>query len=223
VGTLRTEGLVLLKHIKNFRTSGTLMPSSRFLVKRLVDCVDFADSTVIVELGVGNGCVTREILRRMRPDARLVALEIDPAFIEECRSIRDPRLTLREACATELPEVLRAEGIEGVDAVVSCLPLGFMDDGLVARILEASRASLRPHGRFVQFQYSLGHHPRLTRLYGDVVVHFTPANVPPAYVYQCSRQPTDAEARARPRVTLASLYAAVAAGVALAIRTVVQP
>ena len=223
MGTPRREGPVLLTHIKNFRTSGTLLPSSRFLVKRLAECVDFADSLVIVQLGVGVGCVTRELLLRMRPDARLVALEIDPAFIEECRSIRDPRLTLREACATALPEVLRAEGIEGVDAVVSCLPLGFMDDVAVARVLDASRASLRTRGRFVQYQYTMGHHPRLTHLYGDVAVYFTPFNVPPAFVYQCSRQPADAEARARPRVTLASLYAAVAAGVALAIRTVVQP
>jgi len=40
--------------------------------------IDFAHARVIVEFGVGTGCVTREILRRMRPDARLVAVA-DPA------------------------------------------------------------------------------------------------------------------------------------------------
>jgi hypothetical protein len=176
------EGSLLFKHIKSFRTSGALMPSSGFLV----------------------------------------SLEINPAFIEECRSIRDPRLTVREACATTLPEVLEREGIDGVDAVVSSLPLGFMDADVVARILDASRASLRPGGRFVQYQYTLRHHPQLTQLYGDVAVGFTVFNVPPAFVYQCSRQPADGAARARRGIPLASLYAAAAEGVAFAIKAITQ-
>src|SRR3972149_11687181 len=107
------EGRVLIKHIKNIRTSGTVLPSSGFLVKRLVECVDFANALDIVELGVGTGCVTRELLRRMRPDSRLVSLEINPTFIEECRSIEDPRLTLRQACAAGLPAILAPGGRAG--------------------------------------------------------------------------------------------------------------
>lgn len=214
-------GGVLNQHIKNFRTSGTILPSSGFLVKRMVECVDFAGARDIVELGAGTGCVTRELLRRMRPDARLVSLEINPAFIERCRSIRDPRLTLVEASATDLPEVLRREGMDGVDAVVSSLPLGLMDDDLVARVLDASRACLRPRGRFVQYQYTLRHHPQLVRMYDDVAVAFTPLNVPPAFVYQCFRQPAEG-ARARRGIPFASVYAAAVAGLATAVKALVE-
>ncbi|NJD19028.1 MAG: methyltransferase domain-containing protein [Gemmatimonadetes bacterium] len=215
--------MVLIQHIKSIRTSGTILPSSGFLVRRLADGVDFARARDVVELGVGTGCVTRELLRRMHPDARLLSLDVNPAFIEACRSIRDPRLTLRQACASQLPRVLEEEGLDGVDAVVSSLPLSLMDPDVVDRILDVSQACLRPDGRFIQYQYSLSNHPRMTERYGEVAVGLTLLNVPPAFVYRCAREPVAGSAhpfRARPSV--ASLYAAVLAAVALVIRTYQQ-
>lgn len=200
----------LIQHIKNFRTSGTLMPSSPRLVKRLVDGVDFATARNIVELGPGDGCVTREILRRMRPDARLLSLEVNPVFVEQCRLIGDPRLTVRQACASTLPAILDEEGISEADAVVSSLPLGLMDDDLVDRILEGSHASLRPHGRFVQYQYTLSQFARVQTLYPSVALGFTPFNVPPAFVYTCSNRPGALQPR-RWRPSLGSAYAAALA------------
>ncbi len=145
------------------------MPSSRFLVNRLVAGIDFSRATEIVELGVGTGCVTREILHRMRPDARLVSLEINPEFVQDARRrFRDPRLLLRVACAGDLRTVLDAAGIGPVDAVVSSLPLKIMDDELVDRILDVSRACLRPDGRFHQYQYSLASYKKLAGRYAAV-------------------------------------------------------
>jgi len=164
------------------------MPSSGFLVERLVKGVDFARALVIVEFGMGTGCVTRKILSRMRPDARLISLEINPTFVAEGRRIRDPRLTLWHACATTLPRILEEEGIDAVDAVVSSLPLSIMDDHVVDQILDAARDCLGPGGRFLQYQYSLGQRHRLSHRYSDVAVGFTLLNIPPAFVYQCSQR-----------------------------------
>ncbi|HSW29221.1 MAG TPA: methyltransferase domain-containing protein [Longimicrobiales bacterium] len=223
VGGLLEEA-VLIQHIKSIRTSGTILPASGFLVRSLAECVDFAHARNIVELGAGTGCVTRELLRRMRPDARLLSLEINPAFIAACQgAIRDPRLTLRQACATTLPEVLEQEGMDGADAVVSGLPLSIMDDDVVDRILDVSHASLRPLGRFVQYQYSLSNQPRMTQRYGDVDVGFTLLNVPPAFVFSCSGRPAGGLGRvSRVRAPLGSLYAAALAAVAMAVRTYQQ-
>lgn len=207
-----------MKHIRSIRTSGTILPSSRFLVGNLLDNVDFAGATEIVELGVGTGCVTREILRRMRTDARLVSLEINPAFVRACRSIRDPRLTLVEACAADLPQVLACEGVGRVDAIVSSLPLAIMPDDLVERILDVSRDSLRPGGHFFQYQYSLSHRARLGQRYEDVAVGFTLLNVPPAFVYACSREGGGNGGPARTRPSLGAAYAAVLAAVGVAVR-----
>ena len=55
---------------------GSLIPSSRFLVNDVLNQVDWDKARVIVEYGPGVGGITAEILRRMRPDARLIAIEI---------------------------------------------------------------------------------------------------------------------------------------------------
>lgn len=181
------EGTELIKLISNIRTSGTVRPSSNFLIDRLLRPVDFARAERIVELGAGNGCVTREILRRMRPDARLVSLEKNAAFVEECRSIRDDRIELLHACATDLPYVLAELGIDGVDYVVSSLPLAIMNQDRVARVLEVSRGSLRADGMFLQYQYSLRHFANLNTRYREVRLGFTLRNLPPAFVYECMK------------------------------------
>ncbi len=196
------------------------MPSSRYLVNRLVSGADFTRATDIVELGVGTGCVTREILRRMRPDARLVSLEINPAFVEAGRRIGDSRLTVRHACASALPTVLAEEGMDGVDAVVSSLPLKIMDQDLVDRILDVSRECLRPDGRFLQYQYSLSHYKKLAARYADVGVRFTMRNTPPAFVYECSGTNGRAPHRAQLRPSVAAVYAGALAAAGMMIRAV---
>ncbi|HEU4988224.1 MAG TPA: methyltransferase domain-containing protein [Gemmatimonadaceae bacterium] len=184
------------------------MPSSRHLVDRLLAGIDFVDARAIVELGVGTGCVTREILRRMRPDARLISLEINPEFVALARRrFRDPRLVLRNACAGDLPRILDEEGLDEVDAVVSSLPLRIMDQALVDRVLDVSRACLRPDGRFHQYQYSLSHYAKLAHRYADVDVRFTVRNTPPAFVYACTGTDGRAPVPVRLRPSVAAVYA----------------
>jgi len=211
--------VVLNRHIANIRTSGTIVPSSIFLAERLVRGIDYAKARVIVEFGVGTGCVTRRILRRMRSDARLISLEINPTFVEEGLRISDPRLTVRHACATTLPQILEDEGVGAVDAVVSSLPLSIMDHAVVDRILDVARDSLAPGGKFLQYQYSLSQRHRMSLRYTEVAVGFTLLNIPPAFVYDCSQR--EAAGRAiRVRPAFGSLYAATIAAVAMIVRAI---
>ena len=72
--------------IRNFfrhpRMLGSIIPSSRFLIKQLLEPIDWDKARVIVEYGPGVGGITAEILRRMRPDARLIAIEMNPDFVQ---------------------------------------------------------------------------------------------------------------------------------------------
>ncbi len=179
----------LIKHIAHIRTSGTIVRSSPYLINRLLRSIDFGQTRTIVQLGAGTGCITRELLARLRPDARLIVLELNPVFVAECARIRDRRLMLRHACATTLPQVLDDLGIPAADHVVSSLPLAIMEPALVERILEVSQASLAPAGMFLQYQYSLKHRATLVRRYRHVHVGFTLANIPPAFVYECTQGP----------------------------------
>ena len=55
----------------------SIVPSSKALVERVARKMDFSQPRVIAEYGPGEGCHTREIVRRMHPDSRLILFELD--------------------------------------------------------------------------------------------------------------------------------------------------
>ena len=94
--------------LKHPRMLGSVIPSSRFLVNRLLAPVDWTRARVIVEYGPGVGTVTTEILRRMAPDAVLVAIETNADFVRFLRRrIHDPRLRLVHGSAANADDESR--------------------------------------------------------------------------------------------------------------------
>src|ERR1700719_1653599 len=86
-------GLFFNESLKSFSTTASVVPSSPYLARAMLSSIDFSRAKSIVEVGVGTGAMTHELLRRMRPDARLYALDINPRFIDFLReAIVDPRL-----------------------------------------------------------------------------------------------------------------------------------
>ncbi len=68
----------LLAFLAHPRRVGAVLPTSRAAVRDMLDLADVASARLVVELGSGTGGSTGEILARLKPGARLVALEIDP-------------------------------------------------------------------------------------------------------------------------------------------------
>jgi len=99
------------------------MPSSRFLVGDIIKRVDWDRAKVIVEYGAGTGTFTKAILQRMRPDARLIALEINPDFYQFLTSsLDDPRLHISHESAADIDTVLADLGYSHADCVISGIP-----------------------------------------------------------------------------------------------------
>lgn len=174
-----------LKLIKNIKTTGTITPSSKVLIKHLLRPIDFDKARCIVELGPGNGCVTQSILKRMHSDCELICLELDGEFAKRLQSLDDPRLHVYNACASSIRSILDELNIAEVDHVVSSLPLALIDDDIVQDILANVGSNLRDGGRFLQYQYSLANYGDVKPLFKDVKLHFTLRNMPPAFVYEC--------------------------------------
>ena len=173
--------------IKSIKTSGTVTPSSRVLIRRMLAPVDFGAARCIVELGPGNGCITRELLGRMGGDAKLICLEVNEGFAARLGLLMDdPRLRVYAGCASGLRDILACEGVDCADYVVSSLPLALLDGDIADDILRAVRENLCPQGRFVQYQYSLAHYGDMKALFSKVRLQFTMRNMPPAFVYECS-------------------------------------
>src|SRR5258708_6331616 len=123
----RTPSGPALLFARNFfrhpRMLGSIVPSSRFLIKQLLEPIDWAQARVIVEYGPGVGGITAEILRRMRPDASLIAIETNPEFVRFLRSTaEDERLHVVEASAESVVEILRQPGHGRASYVHSRIP-----------------------------------------------------------------------------------------------------
>jgi phospholipid N-methyltransferase len=168
------------------RMLGSIIPSSRFLIRQLLQPVDWSAARVIVEYGPGVGSITAEILERMRPDAMLIAIETNSDFVKFLRStFPDRRLHVMEGSAESVDEILRQHGHEHVDYIISGIPFSTIPAELRERILLKTFGALAPGGSFLVYQFSTRVLPDLQRIFHYVKRRFEPLNVLPAHLFFC--------------------------------------
>ncbi|MBD3863359.1 MAG: phospholipid N-methyltransferase [Olleya marilimosa] len=178
----------LKESLKSLKTSGTLFPSSRFLASKILKGIDFNTAKLIVEFGPGNGVITKEILKQLTPDAKLISFEINDKFYNTLLNINDPRLIVSNQSADRVLEVIKDHGFEAVDYIVSSLPLTNIPKPITKSILKNSYKSLKSKGYFFQYQYSLTYYATLKDTFkGNVNLGFEPLNIPPAFIYTCQK------------------------------------
>ena len=180
--------------IKHPGMIGSVVPSSRFLVERMLEPIDWDTARHIVEYGPGEGIFTREILKRMRHDAELVLIELNAdlaAYLK--RYVTDPRVTVIHGSAADINKFAAERGWDGVDYALSGIPFSTMPEGLRREILSETRSSLNPGGKFIVFQFSNKVFSYLKEVFEAVDKGMEFRNLPPAHCYRCSTA-TPAEA-----------------------------
>lgn len=185
---MRTKIEFFKEAVKTYKTSGTLIPSSRFLAARMLRTINFNKANVIVELGPGNGAITRYILKNLHPNARLICFEINENFHEELLRISHPQLTVLKRSAEHIREELDKLMISNACHIISSLPLSIIPNEVTKAILESSFNALHNNGDFIQYQYSLSYFKKLKAVFHeDITLEFEPLNFPPAFVYRCKK------------------------------------
>ena len=140
--------------LKHPLRTGTFIPSSRFLERRIVAAARVASANVIVELGPGIGGTTRAILRKMPKHAKLLCIEINPHFYALVSSIRDSRLITHLGDACELKDIFSIYDLDAPNAIISGIPFSNISRNEGTRILKAVSFLLADNGRFVAYQIS---------------------------------------------------------------------
>jgi phospholipid N-methyltransferase len=166
---------------------GSVIPSSPFLVNDLLSQVDFDRARVIVEYGPGVGTFTQEILKRMRADAALVAIELNEEFAGFLKGeITDSRLHAIHASACEVGRVLAQVGLPGADYIISGIPFSTMPKSLRGEIMRKSREALRPDGALLVYQFTRAVRPYLESSFGSVQEGYQVLNILPARIFYCT-------------------------------------
>ena len=164
-----------------------MTPSSRFLVRKMLRSIDFSKAKVLVELGPGTGCFTKEILKQMLPDAHLMVFETNKAFCDSLeQKMPDARMHIVNDSAEKIGEYLEKFHLGQADIVLSGLPLTNIPEPIKSNIVSESARCLKPEGIYTQYQYLTTAKKVLKKFFKNVKVRWTPANFPPAFYYVCT-------------------------------------
>ncbi|HWR16241.1 MAG TPA: rRNA adenine N-6-methyltransferase family protein [Terriglobales bacterium] len=183
---IEQAGLFLKNFLRHPLMLGSVIPSSRYLIARVLDRIDWNQTNIVVEYGPGVGTFTRPILDRMAPQAKLLTIELNEEFAELLRAdISDHRLHIAHGSAVEVQKWMHFNRLTQADLILSGIPYTVLPADVRQRILTATRDALTPSGSFVVYQYTRAVLPDLQRVFSRVEEEFEPLNILPARVFRC--------------------------------------
>ena len=174
--------------LKNPVMVGSIIPSSRVLIEKMLAPVDWANTRLFVEYGPGVGTFTRPVLDKLGPDATLVTIDTNPDFTRYLKqSIDDPRLVAVTGSAADVESILAERGLGSADYVLSGLPFSTLPPGVGTDIAKATAKVIRHGGAFLVYQFS----PKVLDFIKPHFEHiergFEWINVPPATLFWAYR------------------------------------
>jgi phospholipid N-methyltransferase len=178
---------------KNPVMVGSIIPSSRVLIDKMLGPVDWANTRLFVEYGPGVGTFTRPILDRLGPDAALVTIDTNPDFTRYLKQqIDDPRLVAVTGSAADVEKILADRNLGQADYVLSGLPFSTLPPGVGDAIAEATSNVIRPGGAFLVYQFSPKVRDFIAPHFERIKRGFEWMNVPPATLFWAYKGETEA-------------------------------
>ena len=178
--------------LKNPVMVGSIIPSSRVLIDKMLRPVDWENTRLFVEYGPGVGTFTRPVLEKMRDDATLIAIDTNEEFIRYLReSIDDERLVAVTGSAADVEKIVRDHGFDHADYVLSGIPFSTLPPGLGDEIGQATARVIRPGGAFLVYQFSAKVFDFIEPWFDRIDRGFEWINVPPAKLFWAWREPKD--------------------------------
>lgn len=137
------------------RMVGSIIPSSRFTVRKMLAPVDWRNCRLFVEYGPGIGTFCRPVLDRLSGDATLIVIDTNPIYIDYLKgAIRDKRFHAVHGSAADVEQIIRDHGFERADYILSGLPFSTLPAGVAPAIAAATHRALRPGGAFLVYQFT---------------------------------------------------------------------
>jgi phosphatidylethanolamine/phosphatidyl-N-methylethanolamine N-methyltransferase len=185
---LREHVLLFSRFLRSPRTVGAFTASSQALAAAMVEALKPGEPSSVVELGPGTGAFTGAIIERIGPGGRCLAVDIEPAFVEQIRKSW-PEVECVCASAEQLAELVAERQFGPVRHIISGLPFASLPQPVTTQIITAISRTLAPGGTFTTFQYvyafpmplAFAFRQAMSRELGDAPVRrLVMMNMPPA-------------------------------------------
>ncbi len=173
--------------LKRIKVTGAVAFSSDFLVKKMLNKVNFSKPNVIVELGAGAGSITDMIAKRLNKESVLLVFEIDKKF---CKMLREryPHSNIHiinDSAENIEQHLMKFTGFHKADFIISSLPFTIIDEPVRTNIMKAIRRALKPQSLYIQYGYNKKKYERMLNGFEKVKTSFVLGNLPPAYIFNC--------------------------------------
>lgn len=180
-----TDFKFLKAALKDYRV-GAITTSSRYSIKKVLKAIE-PGHKFIIEYGAGDGIVTKEILRLLPKNGRLIAIELNSEFLKELELIKDERLQIINGDVLILSKKLEQLGLPRIDMIISNMPFTLLKKQQKEAIIKHTQEALVDGGVFLTYQYSPILLPLLKKYFSKVKIDFELRNFPP-YFFMIARK-----------------------------------
>ena len=178
--------------LRNPLMVGSAFPATKRMVAHMLDPLDWPNIRLLVEYVPGTGCFTFEALRRLGPDATLIAIEAGRGFVEALRAHNsDPRLFIVEDAARHVRRFLAAHGHDRADCILTGLPFSTLTPGDAVKLMRETARALEPAGTLPAYQMRSAIRPLLERNFASVEKGYEWFNIPPCHLYRARQSIAD--------------------------------
>lgn len=181
--------LFLQRLLKNPRSLGAIVPSSKTLARFICRHIEYNEGDYIIEIGAGTGRFTRAILQAGIPDSHLIVLELDKELARYLR-INFPDVHVIEGNAGELDKLIPRAAVGKVRTIISGLPMVNFTKKVQKEIIDSCFQVLSEGGGILQFTYG-PISPISSKVFGLFARKLGRVfqNIPPATVWHYSLVP----------------------------------
>lgn len=177
---LGPAGVFFRGFIESPRMVGSIIPSSRSTIDKMLAPVDWDRCKLFVEYGPGVGTFCQPVLDRLPRDGELLVIDTNPLFIDYLRrTIRDSRFHAVLGSAEDVEDIVRSIGHDQADYVLSGIPFSTLPDNLGPEIAAATHRVIRKGGAFLTYQFSAVARDLTARHFPRVDTGFVWTNIPP--------------------------------------------
>ena len=169
-----------------------LLPTSAPVVERIASKVEPDRANLVVEYGPGSGVLTQRLLEQLRPSARLLAIEREPALAARLEAeLGDPRFTVVHDSAQNVGHICADLALPPADYVLSGIPFFWLTPEDAGGLVANTHQALRPGGRFITYQvFSQRRHPlrdHLDHRFSTVRSELALRNLPPYRICEATK------------------------------------
>ncbi len=175
--------------LKNPLKVGAIAPSSPELAQKMLEGIKPNENSIILELGVGTGAITKFVQGIVTNNESYLGLELDKHLVRSLK-INFPNLKIIRGNACEVYSLHQKSGLGKVGFIISCLPFVSIPNEVGAEILLEIDKFMEKGCVFRTFQYAHGYYfPSAIKLREHMRNRYGKAqkssivmkNVPPAY------------------------------------------